>query len=333
MTKKEKLEYLLYEFLYGKLGGHDKKLINEWISANSENKKEFERCKRIFEEQKRYIPDSDVIVSREKIKTALLYKFFKTKKRDRFVISGLATSLVICGLFIGFYSESFGGSNNIYHTGTTVVKTESDERSSCVLSDGTKIWLNHDSEIKYRFLSEGLKKIREVKVQGEVYFDVAKQRKIPFEVITENTRIKVYGTQFNVKQKKDRNLQVTLVEGSMAVFTKEEDIKIFQLEPGDQVVLSRQGELLLKREVDIKQAALWKEGRYEFKDVTLKDIVDHLNEIYSVNIRFKHNKLKDEHFRCVIDRHKSLLQTLEILKETTNLSYSIKGPDIVLIQN
>jgi ferric-dicitrate binding protein FerR (iron transport regulator) len=223
-------------------------------------------------------------------------------------------------------------SDQNYYTGVTTVKTEPGEMSSCILPDSTKIWLNYDSEIQYRLLSEKSGKTREVKVRGEVYFEVAKEKKVPFEVLTENTKIKVYGTQFNVRQRKELELQVTLIEGSMAVFTKN-DVKISQLVPGEQLVLNKQGELLSKMKIDIQQAVLWKEGRCEFKDVTLEAIAYHLNELYGVNIKIQDNALKNERFRCVIDRHKSLLQTLQLLKETTSLSYSIKGSDILLTQN
>lgn len=332
MTEQEQIEYLLFGFLSGKLGRHEEKIIKKWIAESEENRKEFERYRRIFEEQRRHIPDLDVILSRDKLKTALLQKILRAQKKDRFVIRGLTTCLILCGLFIVYSPKNNFESDQNYYTGVTTVKTEPGEMSSCILPDSTKIWLNYDSEIQYRLLSEKSGKTREVKVRGEVYFEVAKEKKVPFEVLTENTKIKVYGTQFNVRQRKELELQVTLIEGSMAVFTKN-DVKISQLVPGEQVVLNKQGELLSKMKIDIQQAVLWKEGRCEFKDVTLEAIAYHLNELYGVNIKIQNNALKNERFRCVIDRHKSLLQTLQLLKETTSLSYSIKGSDILLTQN
>ncbi|MGV8090541.1 MAG: FecR family protein [Mangrovibacterium sp.] len=332
MTEQEQIEYLLFGFLYGKLGKHEEKIIREWIAESEENRKEFERYRRIFEEQRRHIPDLDVILSREKLKTTLLQKILRTQRKDRLIIRGMVTCLILCGLFIVYSPKSNFKSEQNDYAGATIVKTEPGQMSSCILPDSTKIWLNYDSEIQYRLLSEKSGKTREVKVRGEVYFDVAKEKKVPFEVLTENTKIKVYGTQFNVRQRKDLGLQVTLIEGSMAVFTKE-DVKISQLIPGEQLVLNKQGELLSKMKVDIQRAILWKEGRYEFKDVTLEEIAYHLNELYGVHIEIQNSALKDERFRCVIDRHKSLLQTLQILKETTNMSYSINGSDILLTKN
>lgn len=332
MIGQEQLEYLLFLFLRGKLNQHDEEIIKEWLAENEGNREEFERYKRIFEEQRRQIPDIDAVLSRERLKTALLQKTIKAQKKDRFIIQGLITSFVFVVLFVVIYQKSNSDFAPGYYSGATVVKTELGEMSSCVLPDRTKIWLNCNSEIQYCLLSGENGKTREVKVQGEVYFDVAKEKKVPFEVLVGNTKIKVYGTQFNVCQRKDCDLEVTLIEGSMAVFTKE-DVKISQLVPGEQLILGKQGELLSKKKIDTDEAVLWKEGRYEFKDVTLLEIAHHLNELYGVNIEIPDNTLENVRFRCVIDRHKPLLQTLQILKEATNLNYSINGSDIILTKN
>ncbi len=332
MMGQEQLEYLLFLFLRGKLNKQDEKIVTDWIAENEGNRKEFERYSRIFEEQRRQIPDIDAIISREKLKTTLLQKTIKAQKKDRFIIRGLMTSFVFVTLFIVFNPISNRDYASGYCNGATIVKTEFGEMSSCVLPDNTKIWLNSNSEIQYRLLSGENEKTREVKVQGEVYFDVAKEKKVPFEVLVGNTKIKVYGTQFNVCQRKDCDLKVTLIEGSMAVFTKE-DVKISQLVPGEQVILGKQGELLIKKKINTEETVLWKEGKYEFKDVTLLEITHHLNELYGVKIEIPDKTLKSLRFRCVIDRHKPLLQTLQILKEATNLNYSTNGSDIILTKN
>ena len=332
MTEKEQIEYLLFEFLNGKLDNKNEKYIKNWIGESLQNKKEFERYKRIFDEQRRHFPDQDVILSREKLKNTLLQQFFYRKKKDQQIISGLAFLMVIFfGLFIG-YSPVFNPADDLsLYAGKTTIETQIGEMSSCILPDSTKIWLNYNSKIQYQVAESTSGKIRQVQVTGEAFFDVAKNKKIPFEVYTSGTKVKVYGTQFNVKQRSE-DLEVTLIEGSMAVFTKD-NVKVSQLVPGDQVKLDKEGQLISKQLIDVSQIMLWKEGRYEFKDVTLEKIIMHLNELYDVNIMIENSKLKNERFRCVIDRRKSLLQTLQILKETTNLNYEINGSDILLTKN
>lgn len=331
MTEHEQIEYLIFEFLNGKLSEEDETSIKEWVSR-SENKSEFERYKRLFEEQRRQVPDHHAIVSREKLKTALLIKFYKSRRKDQYIIHGLLTAcLLFTGLFFLYVPKNYHEPDQNFYSGSTTVKTEAGETSSCILPDSTKIWLNEDSEIEYHLLSGNSGKTREVKVRGEVYLDVAKEKKIPFEVLCGNTKIKVYGTQFNVRQREE-SLQVTLVEGSMAVFKDGID-KISELIPGDQVTLDLKGNLIEKKRMgDLSQVFSWKEGRYEFKDVTLEEVILLMNDIYGVNLTVLDVRLKKQRFRCVIDRKKSLLQTLQILKEATNLDYSINGSDIVLTQ-
>lgn len=332
MTQNEQLEFLIYIFLYGELDPEKEAYLKKWIAESDQNKKEFERYKKILEEQRRHFPDQKVILSREKLKDTLLQYFTVKKKNDHRLIRGLSIAiLIVSGLFIGQTSLVYPEMDMELYAGITSIETDAGETSSCILPDSTKIWLSHKTKIQYQITERNSNKIRQVKIDGDAFFDVAKKKEIPFEVLAGNTRIKVYGTQFYVNRRKD-DLEITLVEGSMAVFKKNDD-KISQLVPGDQVILDKQGNLLKKQSVDVTQIMLWKEGKYEFKDVTLEEIVLHLNKLYSVNITIKCNKLKKERFRCVIDRKKSLLQTLQILKATITLNYTINGSDILLTKN
>lgn len=333
MTENEQIEYLLFGYLKGNLDKTQKGFIEKWIAESEKNQKEFERYKRIFTEQQRHFPDQEVILSREKIKNILLQRLFTNKKRDKRVISSLSFALVtLVGIFTG-YSPFVSSTKDVdLFAGITTIQTGQGETTICVLPDSTKIWLNYKSKIEYQIANEANEKTRQIKIVGEAFFDVAKTKNIPFEVITENTKIRVYGTQFNVRQR-EKDLVVTLVEGSMAVFTNNDDKKVSQLVPGDQVILNKEGKLLSKQTIDTSRVSFWTEGKYEYKNVTLKEIVRDLNEIYGFNIVIKNNKLNDERYRFVIDHKKSLLQTLQFLKETTNLNYSINGTDIILTKN
>ena len=333
MTENEQIEYLLFGYLKGSLDKTQKGFIEKWMAESEKNQKEFERYKRIFTEQQRHFPDNEVILSREKIKNILLQRLFTIKKRDKRVITSLSfTIFILVGVFAG-YSPFVSSTKDVdLFAGITTIQTEQGETATCVLPDSTKIWLNYNTKIEYQIANEANEKTRQIKIIGEAFFDVAKIKKIPFEVITENTKIRVYGTQFKVRLR-EKELAVTLVEGSMAVFTNNDDKKVSQLVPGDQVILNNEGKLLSKQTINTSHARFWTEGKYEYKNVTLKEIVRDLNEIYGFNIVVKDNTLNKESYRFVIDRKKSLLQTLQFLKETTNLNYSINGTHILLTKN
>lgn len=333
MTENEQIEYLLFGYLKGNLDKTQKGFIEKWMAESEKNQKEFERYKRIFTEQQRHFPDKEVILSREKIKNILIQRLFTNKKRDKRIITSLSFALVtLVGVFAG-YSPFVSSLKDVdILVGITTIQTGQGETTICVLPDSTKVWLNYKSKIEYQIANEANGKIRRIKIAGEVFFDVAKRKEIPFEVITENTKIKVYGTKFNIKQREE-DLVVTLVEGSMAVFTNKEEKKVSQLVPGDQVILNKEGKLLSKQTINTSHVSFWREGKYIYKDVTLKEIVKDLNEIYGFNIVVKNNTLNKERYRFVIDRKKSLLQTLQSLKETTHLNYYINGTDILLTKN
>ena len=202
--------------------------------------------------------------------------------------------------------------------------------SSLVLSDGTKVFLNADSELKYPVEFSDGKRI--VDLKGEAYFEVHKDSLRPFIVRMNGAEVTVLGTSFNVNTYgDDGQIYTTLVNGSVRVASmknKQEEI----LKPGMQSVMNVQSGLLTVREVDVEPYVAWREGRFVFRAMTLDLIMRQLQRWYDFEVFYQNSELKDYEFRGVIKRDMDLDKVLSVIKATTNVDFEVKGKVITIIK-
>ena len=201
---------------------------------------------------------------------------------------------------------------------------------SLVLSDGTKVFLNADSELKYPIEFSDGKRI--VDLKGEAYFEVHKDSLRPFIVRMNGAEVTVLGTSFNVNTYgDDGQIYTTLVNGSVRVSSmknKQEEI----LKPGMQSVMNVQSGLLTVRKVDVEPYVAWREGRFVFRAMTLDLIMRQLQRWYDFEVFYQNSELKDYEFRGVIKRDMDLDKVLSVIKATTNVDFEVKGKVITIIK-
>ena len=201
---------------------------------------------------------------------------------------------------------------------------------SLVLSDGTKVFLNADSELKDPVEFSGGKRI--VDLKGEAYFEVHKDSLRPFIVRINGAEVTVLGTSFNVNTYgDDGQIYTTLVNGSVRVSSmknKQEEI----LKPGMQSVMNVQSGLLTVRKVDVEPYVAWREGRFVFRAMTLDLIMRQLQRWYDFEVFYQNSELKDYEFRGVIKRDMDLDKVLSVIKATTNVDFEVKGKVITIIK-
>lgn len=192
------------------------------------------------------------------------------------------------------------------------------------LADGTMVWLNSDSELRYPVNFAGRE--RRVFLKGEAYFDVARNTDMPFRVEAGEMEVEALGTEFNMNVYGDDGcLRTTLAEGKVRVSyaaTRQACI----LEPGEQALLE-EGALSV-RQVDLKDIVGWKEGRFVFSDMPLEAIVRQLERWYDVEFDFFDPAAKYYRFTGVIMRHKSLQEVLALLEETTDVKFKTNANEI-----
>lgn len=201
-----------------------------------------------------------------------------------------------------------------------------------LLSDGTKVWLNSESQIKYPItFIEG--QTRQVDlVYGEAYFHVSPStdnKGSKFKVYHNAQEVEVLGTQFNIKAYKDEtNIYTTLVEGKVAV---EYLGKSKILAPTEQTSLNIQRNSLTVAKVDVARVISWKDGVFSFKGMSLKEIMNVLSRWYDMEVVFENKTLKEVKFRGVFDKSISIEEILSSIKSTNFINnYEIKGKTIIL---
>ena len=198
------------------------------------------------------------------------------------------------------------------------------------LSDGTRVFLNAASELKYPVEFVGGKRV--VDLNGEAYFEVRKDSLRPFIVRVNGAEVTVLGTSFNVNTYgDDGQIYTTLVNGSVRIFSEkngQEEV----LTPGMQGVMNIQTGQLTVREVDVESYVAWREGRFVFRTMTLDLIMRQLQRWYDFEVFYQNPELKEYEFRGVIKRDMDLDKVLSVIKATTNVDFDVKGKVITIIK-
>lgn len=193
------------------------------------------------------------------------------------------------------------------------------------LEDGTRVWINSDSRLKYPVKFTGEE--RKVYLEGEAYFEVVKDAK-PFIVNTGLGDIKVLGTSFNVKayQEEDQ-MAATLVSGKICYA----GVRTLLVNPGEQVIALADGSVN-KLVVEVEEFVGWKDGVFVFKNQRLEDIMNDLARWYDVKVIYQQPGLKDIEFTGNLKRYEEVNVFMELLRSTNELNYSIDGNTIILYQ-
>lgn len=193
-----------------------------------------------------------------------------------------------------------------------------------VLSDGTEVWMNSDSEL--RFPVDFVGKERRVFLKGEAYFQVAKNVKKPFRVEAGAMQVEALGTGFDVSAyHEDGKLMATLVEGSVRVSDLSSQQQCI-LVPGKQARL--QDGVLSSEEVNVNDVTGWKEGRFVFNNMQMEEIARQLERWYDVKIDFQDVVVKYYRFTGVMKRYNQLSQLIELIEETTDVKFQVNGREI-----
>ncbi len=190
---------------------------------------------------------------------------------------------------------------------------------SLELSDGTKVWLNSKTTLKFpeRFVGD----TRTVELDGEAYFEVSRDAGRPFIVKTPGSQVRVLGTKFNVSAYSDEAVQhTTLCEGAVSVAVSGQELL---LAPGQQAYMGRDGQAVV-RQVDAALFASWHQGLLQFEDETLENIVGKLSKWYDADIVFASEPLKNLHFTGDLKRYDNLETILGLIRETCNIGFEVR---------
>ncbi len=193
------------------------------------------------------------------------------------------------------------------------------------LSDGTKVWVNSDSQLTYpvNFTDS----TREVTISGEAYFSV-NHSDVPFIVKTDRGDITVLGTEFNVNNYPgSRETITTLVNGKIAYLAP--DGEKFVLTPEQQIVIKQDGQKEIKT-VDTRYATSWKTGLFLFQEMRLEDIMNQLERWYDIHVFYTEESVKDLHFSGDLSRFKNIGTFIEMFEKSSDVKIEVRGKNIII---
>lgn len=291
----------------------------------------------------------------------LLHKGYNAGKVSRLVLAGISIAAVLCIVFyLGmlFKSEKKTGESILpVLAAYNEIKAPMGGKSEIKLSDGTEIMLNAGSSIKYS--RDYNLANRDLILDGEAYFKVAKNKKLPLIVRTGDLNIKATGTEFNIKAYSDEDfIETTLIEGEVEVLQKgsTEKDQVLILKPNqkviyssksDQVTLERIKEiepmavkpskditdrLLVSHQADIDQVTAWTKNRLIIKSENLESLCIKLQRKYGVNFVFGDEEIKKFRFSGVL-HDETFEQIMDVIKLTAPINYSIDGKTVELVMD
>ncbi|CAM3759814.1 FecR family protein [Flavobacterium chungbukense] len=196
------------------------------------------------------------------------------------------------------------------------------------LADGTKVWLNSDSKLKFpvNFVDGAPRQVE--LVYGEAYFDVSpstEHKGSHFNVLTSNQNIEVLGTEFNVRAYQDTPIiYTTLVEGKVNLSGS---FQTTILKPGQQSVLDNHN--IRVASVDVFNEVSWKEGIFSFQEMPLKEIMKVLERWYDIKIIFKNKAIENNTFNGILDKNQKIEEILNIISNTNKIPYEINQKTVI----
>ncbi len=195
-----------------------------------------------------------------------------------------------------------------------------------LLADGSKVWLNAASSL--RFPTTFTSKERRVELTGEGYFEVAHNTEKPFYVSVREMDVKVLGTHFNINSYQDDEvIRTTLLEGS--VFVSSKKIKrAAVLKPGQQALLNGV-QLDVKKDIDTEVIMAWKNGKFNFDGDNIQTVMRQLEKWYDVQVEYR-GDITTEEFVGVISRNVNLSEILNMLEKTNAVDFELKGKKIIV---
>ncbi len=198
-----------------------------------------------------------------------------------------------------------------------------------ILSDSTKVWLN--SETTLRFPVHFAADVRHVELTGEAYFEVSKNRNLPFIVTSGNQIVKVLGTEFNISSYPDsRAILTTLVKGSVEVSLSNNSSEKQLLKPSEQSYILNNEPIIETRMVDVNLYISWKNGRFVFQDQALEEIMNTLSKWYDVQFAFTNEEDKNLRFTGNLERYADFSEILKKIERTNEVDFIIENKKITI---
>ncbi|MGQ8336119.1 FecR family protein [Sunxiuqinia sp. A32] len=318
MEDNTRYELLILKEFEGSINHAEKLELNEWLLEN-ENQIFYQEYKKLWSSVDDLHKMKRINKERALRKVeAVLFKnpfLIRLKKLER-VAAILFIPLLLASFLLLFNHHRVTNNDLVCNT----VSVPLGLKSSLVLPDGTKVWLNAGSQITYPVNFE--KDERRVELIGEGFFEVEKSKEWPFIVHTTDIDIKVLGTIFNcAAYSSDREVETALIEGKVELTCSAFSQKV-EMEPGELVVYSKINNKLKKGKTDLDKYVAWRSGKLMFRDDSMGRIIEKLGRWYGVQFQIEDQEILDYVYSATFS-DESLDQVLKMLSLSAPIEFEI----------
>lgn len=311
-----RIDYIIARILSGESSAEDIFYLSEWLNENEKHKEEFCRLKGYWDAEVTFNHSIFPSLSAEKLQREINIRTIRQKKKRlwRQILSFAAAAVFLLLLTVSYFHYT-DKSVSTYYTYLT-----DEQKSAFLLDDGTRITLNKNSRLTYS--DDFGKEKRSVRLQGEAYFEVAKDSLKPFRVEMDGASITVLGTHFSVKAAKGTDeITATLVEGSIRFDGAKQHITML---PNQQLTFKRSTNLIDIKQIDTEITTAWKDGLLKYKSVPFTRLMCELEQAYQVTIRIENKKLMNESVTVsgTFSKEQSMEQILKVIARSLPIRWS-----------
>lgn len=303
-----KINHIITRVLSGESSSDDILSLSEWLNESEKNRDEFRRLKNYWDADVAFKHSIAPAFSADKLQQKINVE---RKQADRRQLGRNALPLIAAACLLFIFSTAFFLYQTQDRTTEYYTLLTNEHTSDFTLEDGTVITLNKNSRLRYS--NQYGKNGRNVKLEGEAYFKVAKDPDRPFQVEMNGASITVLGTHFNVKADTGSDdITATLVEGSIRFEGAKQQIV---MTPNQQLTFSRSTNKVSIKQVDTDLSTAWKDGLLKYKSIPFIQLVENLETIYQADIRIDDKRLTDPSVTvsATFDEGQSLEQILNVI--------------------
>ncbi|MCC8426490.1 FecR domain-containing protein [Mucilaginibacter sp. UR6-11] len=312
------IETLLDRYVKRETSLNEDRLVEKWLDENGNTDPTWQRLDSIAQEK--WLADvfNDIRISISKTEN----KIITMPHRKHMLWKRMAAAAILV-ISLALYYEWPALQKRSVTTQLTALKVPVHQKRQVILPDGSEVWVNEASELKYpkKFTA----KLREVYLSGEAYFDVKHHANQPFIIHTGNLVTTVLGTAFDIREDKNKHtVEVTVTRGKVSVAKGGKLLGV--LTPNQQISYNSLNNEAVKQTVDANLAIAWQQNELYFDDVNFGDAVLQLQKQFNVKISFANQKLKTCRFTGTALKGERLDNILKVICAFNNATYQTK-PD------
>lgn len=327
MNETEIMQELAFAYFAGKISKADEKKLFGFIQKEEQNYQQFKDWERAW-----------MLSEKEDLRTAREWESLQCRIRTHEAVNPMISksgsdlwrwAVAIAAMFVLIA----GGTWVVLNTTTFMNKAQYivfeapyGEKSKMTFPDGTVVWLNAGSSLKYsnKYNTDD----RVVELEGEGYFEVAKKKKISFVVHTRGYDVVVKGTKFNVTAyPEDSNITTTLMEGAVELLKEKQHIA---MKPGESVTLNVVSGKFTLTKVNPDVSKAWSENRIEYDNISLRELAAKLSRQYDVKIHLLTEEVGDKRFSISLRNQETIGEVMSALKEIIPIQVERKNMDIYI---